>query len=128
MHFISFATIEWIDVFTRPLYKEVTIESLKYCQNNKGMTLYAWCLMTNHVHLIISSDGSNKQEDIIQDFKKYTAKRCLELIEGNTSESRKNWMLWIFESAGRKNSNNSKFQFWRQDNHPIELDTNAIMD
>ena len=80
------------------------------------MILYAWCLMTNHIHMIISSDGKNKQEDIIRDFKKYTAKKCLELIEHNNSESRRNWMLWIFQAAGKKNSNNKNYQFWRQDN------------
>ena len=128
LHFISFATVEWIDVFTRPIYKEVIVESLKYCQQNKGMILYAWFLMTNHVHMILSSDGSNKQEDIIRDFKKFTSKRCLELIESNSIESRKNWMLWIFKSAGSINSNNTTYQFWRQDNHPIELDSNKLMD
>ncbi len=38
-------------------------------------------------------------------------------------------MLWIawpdlisgFKRAGEKNSNNKYFQFWQQDNHPIEL-------
>ena len=128
LHFISFATVEWIDVFTRPLYKEVIIESLKYCQEKKGMILYAWCLMTNHMHMILSSDGKNKQEAIIRDFKKYTSKRCLDLIENNESESRRNWMLWMFKSAGEKNSNNSNYQFWRQDNHPIELDSNKLME
>ena len=128
LHFISFATVEWIDVFTRSIYKEVIIDSLKYCQENKGMILYAWCLMTNHIHMIISSDGKNKQEDIIRDFKKHTSKKCLELININAGESRRNWMLWIFQSAGKKNSNNKKYQFWRQDNHPIELDTNYMMD
>jgi putative transposase len=76
--------------------------------------------------MIISSNGENKQEDIIRDFKKYTSKRCLELIESN-NESRKNWMKWIFGSAGKRNSNNTKYQFWRQDNHPIELDSNKMM-
>ena len=128
LHFISFATVEWIDVFTRPLYKDVIVESLKYCQKKKGLILYAWCLMTNHVHMIISSTGISKQEDIIRDFKKYTSKKCLELIRENNSESRKNWMLWMFNSAGKKNSNNKAYQFWRQDNHPIELDTNEMMD
>ena len=128
LHFISFATVEWVDVFTRPVYKEVIVESLKYCQQNKGMVLYAWCLMTNHVHMILSSNGSNKQEDIIRDFKKFTSKRYLELIESNSNKSRRNWMLWIFKSAGGKNSNNTTYQFWRQDNHPIELDSNKLMD
>lgn len=127
LHFISFATVEWIDVFTRPIYMEVILDSLSYCQKYKGMILYTWCLMTNHIHMIISSDGKNKQEDIIRDFKKCTSKKCLELIESN-NESRKNWMMWIFQSAGKKNSNNTNYQFWRQDNHPIELDSNIMME
>jgi putative transposase len=124
LHFISFATVEWIDVFTRPVYKDIIVDSLKYCQLHKGMIVYAWCLMTNHLHLIMSSDGRNRQEDIIRDFKKFTSKRCLELIESNEQESRRSWMLWIFKSAGQKNINNTFYQFWRQDYHPIELDTN----
>ena len=128
LHFISFATVEWIDVFTRPIYKEVILDSLKYCQENKGMILYAWCLMTNHMHMILSSDGRNKQEDIIRDFKKHTSKKCLEMIKSSSTESRRNWMLWMFQSAGKKNNNNKNYQFWRQDNHPIELSTNEMMD
>ena len=92
-------------------------------------------VMMNHVHLILSSDRSNKQEDIIRDFKKFTSKRCLELIERNSNESRKNClpageagMLWIFKSADSKNSNDTTYKFWRQDNHPGELDSNKIMD
>ena len=27
----------------------------------------------------------------------------------------------LFGYFGKKNSNNRKYQFWRQDNHPIEL-------
>lgn len=53
LHFLTFAVVEWIDVFTRNEYKDVLIESLKYCQKQKGLLLYAYCIMTNHVHLII---------------------------------------------------------------------------
>jgi len=128
LHFITFAVVEWVDMFTRTIYKDVLIDSLKYCQENKGLLLYAWCIMSNHVHLIISSKEGVKQEDIIRDFKKHTSKQLLKLIEENKKESRKNWMLWIFRKAGEKNSNNKHYQFWRQDNHPIELSTNKIME
>ncbi len=128
LHFITFAVVEWVDVFTRRVYKNVLIDSLKYCQANKGLLLYAWCIMSNHVHLIISSKEGYKQEDLIRDFKKYTSKAVLKLLEENKQESRKNWMLWIFKKAGERNSNNKNYQFWRQDYHPIELSTNKIME
>ena len=128
LHFLSFATVEWVDVFTRTMYKDVIVDSLKYCQENKGLLLYAWVIMTNHVHLIISSKEGIKQEDIIRDLKKHTSKQLLKLIEENSRESRRNWMMRTFKRAGEKNSNNKYYQFWRQDNHPIELTTNEMME
>ena len=37
--------VDWVDLFTRASYKEVIVESLRYCQQHKGLELYAWCLM-----------------------------------------------------------------------------------
>ncbi|MBK7879958.1 MAG: transposase [Saprospiraceae bacterium] len=121
IYFVSFATVDWVDVFTRQEYKDIFIDSLKYCQKNKGMIIHAWCLMTNHVHLIFSSNEKGKHSDILRDLKKYTSKKLLESIISNPHESRKEWMLNILSNAGRNNSNNKKFQFWQQDNHPIEI-------
>ena len=55
LYFVSFATVNWIDVFSRQAYRDIFLESLVYCQENKGMELYAYCIMTNHVHLIIGT-------------------------------------------------------------------------
>ena len=54
-HFVTFAIVGWIDVFSRECYKEIFVNSLKYCQENKGLKLHAWVIMTNHVHLIVNS-------------------------------------------------------------------------
>ena len=117
VYFVSFATINWIDVFTRRLYKESIVESLNYCIQNKGLVVYAWVIMSNHVHLIISSNG-NPMEDILRDLKKFTSKAIITAITENQQESRKAWMLWMFERVGQKNGNNSKYQFWQQHNQP----------
>jgi putative transposase len=121
-HFVTFTVVGWIDVFSRERYKELFVESLKYCQENKGMILHAWVIMTNHVHLIISSD-SNKLENIVRDLKKYTSKQILKSIEENNAESRKEWMMNIFSYAGKGNRNNKEYQFWKQDYHPIVLNS-----
>ena len=82
--------------------------------------------MTNHVHLIMSSD-TNKLEYIVRDLKKYTGKQIIKSIQENSSESRKEWMLNIFAYTGKNNNNNKEYQFWKQDYHPIQLDTVAKM-
>ena len=120
IYFVSFATVNWIDVFTRPIYKDIVVESLNYCIENKGLVVYAWVIMSNHVHLVIETK-QNPLEDILRDLKKYTAKKIVNEIENNPEESRKGWMLWMFQRAGQRNSNNESIQFWQQHNQPIEL-------
>ena len=124
IHFITFAVVEWVDVFTRKEYADMVVESLQFCQQEKGLILYAWCLMSNHLHLIIAAKEGHNLSDILRDFKKFTSYKITKAIEASKTESRRNWMLWIFQSAGQQNKRNKKYQFWRQNNHPKELETN----
>lgn len=126
-YFITFGIVNWIDVFTRALYRNILVDSINYCIDQKGLVVYAWVIMTNHVHMIIGTDG-DKMQDIIRDLKKFTSKKILKAIEENPKESRREWMLGMFEAAGKKNSNNKKYQFWQQHNHPIALTDNRIID
>ncbi len=126
-HFITFATVQWVDALSRPAYKNVIIDSLRYCQQSKGLVLHAYVIMNNHVHLIASAKNGFNLSDILRDMKKHTAKTLLKEIQNN-QESRRGWMLWLFKSAAKDNTNNKYFQFWQQDNRPIELSTNEMMD
>ena len=76
---------------------------------------------------MVESSNEVPIEDIFRDMKNtHTSKSILQAIEENPQESRKEWMLWMFERAGKKNSNNSKYQFWQQHNQPEELSTKAF--
>ncbi len=120
VHFVTFAVVDWVDVFTRQMYCDIVVESLRYCQNEKGLLLHAWCIMSNHIHLAISATNNNPS-DILRDFKKFTAKKIIEAIKNNPKESRKDWMIGIFRKHGQINSRNTEHQFWQQDNHPKEM-------
>jgi len=128
LYFVTFTVIQWIDVFVRREYCDIILDSLKYCQKNKGLEVYAYCIMSSHLHMIIGRSGDLKMEDIIRDFKKYTAAKILQAITSNSTESRRNWLLSKFSEAGAKNSHNTRYQFWQQHSHPIELNTNEIME
>ncbi len=117
IYFVSFAVVGWVDVFTRKEYRDIIIESLQHCQENKGMVIYGWCIMTNHLHLIISAKEDNVS-NILGDYKKITSKKLISSILANPGESRREWMIKIFKEAGEKNSRNSNYQFWQQDNQP----------
>ena len=120
LYFVSFAVVNWIDVFIRPEYNEIIVESLTYCKNNIGLELYCWCIMSSHVHLIFSAKDNNP-EIILGRFKEYTAKQLVKAIHDNQQESRKEWLLWMFKRAASKSSNVTTYQFWQHNNQPIEL-------
>lgn len=67
LYFVSFAVVEWVDVFTRSEYKDKFLESLRFCQKEKGLVVHAWCIMTNHVHFILSKKSDQKLEFIIRE-------------------------------------------------------------
>ncbi|MES2109351.1 MAG: transposase [Bacteroidota bacterium] len=120
LYFVSFAVVNWIDLFTRNEYKDIMLDSFRHCQQHKGLDIYGWCIMSSHIHMIVGTHG-DKLENIMRDMKKHTSKTLREAIKNHPQESRREWMLWMMELAGKKNSQNTGFQLWQQDNHPIEL-------
>jgi len=127
LYFVSFAVVNWLDVFTRNKYKDILVDSLEYCQLQKGMEIIAWCIMTNHVHLIFRSVKGQHPSLLLGDFKRYTSKEIVKAIQGNPKESRKEFLLEKFKNAAQKSSNVYKYQFWRHDNKPIELWSNKVI-
>ncbi|MDQ3016538.1 MAG: transposase [Bacteroidota bacterium] len=119
LYFVTFTVVDWVDIFSRKIYRDIIIESLKYCIANKGLRLWGYVVMTNHMHAIISSDRNNLS-DIIRDFKRHTASQSLKLINLHL-ESRRNWLDKRFEFAARAHQRSSDHQFWMHDNHPVML-------
>lgn len=126
IHFITFAVVEWVDVFTRKDYRDMVLDSIRFCQQEKGMLLHSWCIMSNHIHLVLSAKN-NDLSGLLRDFKKFTSKQLIAAIRNNPKESRREWMLDIFKREGAINSRNIEYQFWRQDNQPMELYSAAFI-
>lgn len=119
-YFVSFATVNWVDVFTREIYLGILADSLTYCRKNKGMELYAYVFMPNHVHLLLRSLNEDPS-GLMRDFKGFTSRKLIEAIKENPHESRKEYLLKQFKDAGAKASNVTKYQLWQQNNKPIEV-------
>ena len=96
--------------------KKVLIESLKYCQKEKGLEVYAYCIMTNHNHMIWKGAGEIGLAQIIRDFKKFTSKRILNIIEEEPESSRK-WMHNYFEDVCKHLKREQKYKVWKDGYH-----------
>ncbi len=120
LYFISFAVINWIDLFIRKEYKDIVLDSWRFCQKEKGLEIYGWCIMSSHVHMIVGTTG-RPLEKTIGEMKSFTSRSLRKAIEDNVGESRKEWLIEMMKQAGLDNNNNNDWQLWQQHNQPIEL-------
>ncbi|QCK15796.1 REP-associated tyrosine transposase [Mangrovivirga cuniculi] len=128
MYFVTCTVVFWIDLFTRKEYKHVLLDTLGYYQEKRGLIIHAYCIMSSHIHMIISS--SRKEETlsaIMRDFKKLSNKRIISEI-GRINESRSEWLLRAFNRAGSKLKRITTNKIWMDGNHPIELDNNKMIE
>ncbi len=126
IYFVTCTVVHWIDLFTRKEFKHLILDSLKFCQKEKGMIIYGWVLMPSHLHMIIGSEGKDLS-GIIRDFKKHTAREIVKEC-GKINESRKTWLLRAFRQSADSLKRISKNKVWQDGNHPIHLDRTSLME
>jgi putative transposase len=119
--YLTLNVVDWIDIFIRPVYKQVIVESLNYFIDKKGLTVYAWCLMTNHLHLMVQANQGFGLSSLINDLKKFTSRLILEDIDVEP-DSRREWMLEKFQHASNSLKLLEKFQVWQTSINPIYID------
>ena len=127
LYFVILTTVGWIDVFTRAIYCDEIVKNLNYSIDNKKLKVFAFCIMPSHIHLIAKTEDDVSLSDMLRDFKSYT-KQIIKMIEESATESRREWLLYMFEFYGNKNAHNVKYQFWEQHNHAFDLFSNKFID
>ena len=126
LYFVTLTVTDWIDVFTRRIYNDFIIENLAWCQQHKKLNIYAYVIMTNHIHLVANAENGSLG-DVLRDFKTYSSKELVKMIRDNPSESRRDWMIKAFEKAGKYNPLNKNHQFWQNGNYPVLLYSAAVI-
>ena len=118
-YFMTLTAVEWVDAFMRKEHKEILCNSLNHCVNEKGLEIFAYVIMSSHMHLIARAKNENLS-DVMRDFKKYTSGVLLKDYRIN-KESRRDWMLDIFKKGGSVQKKKSKNQLWQYNNHAEEV-------
>jgi REP element-mobilizing transposase RayT len=126
-YFLTMTVTGWIDVFISKNCKLLIMDSLKYCQENKGLVIFGYCLMSNHIHMIASVEGDYTLSEIIRDFKKYTSKAIINELK-NSPGIKKIWMLEYFKKEGMNNKKIRNYKFWQEGNHAEMIQSNKFFD
>ncbi len=113
-YFVTFTVVQWIPLFTRKPYFDILIDSLQFCRRHKGLRVYAYAILDNHLHLVVAGD---KLTGIIRDFKSYTAKLLIVRLE----QDQKTWVLNQFQYHKQPNKTKSAYQVWQEGFHPQQI-------
>ncbi|MEZ4986777.1 MAG: transposase [Saprospiraceae bacterium] len=123
-HFLTLTTVGWIDIFTRQVFRDLFLDSIRYCQREKGLVINAWVIMSNHVHLVARTEEPHRLSDVLRDMKKFTARKITEEISGDAKyESRREWLAYLTRFFAKHNARNHEHQLWQQYNCPMEVNT-----
>jgi putative transposase len=118
---LTLKTVDKIDVFVRPAYKQIIADALNYFITAQGLTIYCWCLMSSHLHLVIRTQDGTAPAYFERDFKKFTTPAILKTIEMEM-DFRRDWMMRHFEEYGRSLRRLEKFHLWQNCSSPLRID------
>jgi putative transposase len=127
-YFVTLTTVGWVDVFTRSVYAELLINNLQHCQREEALEIYSYVVMPSHLHLIAKRNNERELSELLGRFKSFTAKKILKDIEVNMNESRREWLLFVFNYFAGKSNQYKAYHFWQTNNHPTPLYSNEVID
>lgn len=123
--YLTFNTVDWVDVFIRPAYKQIITDALNYFIEKKGFTVYSWCLMTNHLHLLAKAKDGSGLAMIEKEFKKMTTNHIMEAFDLEP-ELRRDWIMQRFENFSQSLKKIEKFQLWQSCSNPAFIDFKQV--
>ncbi|NUN22292.1 MAG: hypothetical protein HUU09_02340 [Candidatus Jettenia caeni] len=113
IYYLTFTVRNWYYLFDRHHRFEILADSLMYCQKHKGLTLYAYVFMLNHIHLIALAPDMIA---FVRDFKKFTSKE----MQKNIIATEPN-VLRLFDRG------NGTYEFWEKTNMPKVIKSEAYV-
>ncbi len=126
-YFVTCTVVQWVDLFTRKEYKDIIVESLNYCIAHKGLVLYGWVLMSNHIHFVGYCQEPYRMSDFLRDFKKHTSKQLAHAIQ-NIPESRREWLLDKFSFEARRTGRAENYKIRKDNNHAVDMATHDVVE
>jgi REP element-mobilizing transposase RayT len=127
IYFVTMTIVGWINLFDREVYKEVVVNNLKYCQEKENLEIFAYVIMSNHIHMVCRRFNSDLTE-LLGRFKSFTSKQFIKEIEEDSNESRREWLLFLFKKYANMNKQYKGYHIWQYTNHPVLLYTNSVID
>ena len=119
-HFLTCTIVGWLPVFTRPETVQIVLDSWRFLQAERRLTLYGYVILENHLHLIASSPDLGKE---VKNFKSFTARQIIDLLKLRQATVLLDQLEW----RKRRYKIESKYQLWQEGSHPQLIQSEEMM-
>jgi REP element-mobilizing transposase RayT len=119
--FVTSSIVEWLPVFTTAACCNILVNSLLHCRANKGLKIYAWVILDNHFHAILSGPDLSST---LRGLKGFTAQALIEQIR----TEKRDWLLNQLAYYCKAHKTRSERQVWQEGSHPQEIETDDMME
>jgi REP element-mobilizing transposase RayT len=125
-YFVTITIVGWVDIFTRLKQRYIIMNALNYCQEQKGLEIYAYCIIPSHIHLLCKAKEGYLLSNIMRYFKKFTSKQIIETII-NFPKSRREWLLDFFNKACEHLKRTQTYKVWQDGYHAEICSSNTFI-
>jgi REP element-mobilizing transposase RayT len=119
-YFMTSSFVKGYPLFADPGVAAIVLDGLEFLQTRRQVTLYAYVLMENHLHIVIGGDELSEK---IRHFKSYSAKKILNLLK----QKCRTRLLQQLANAKLNHKTTSTYQVWQEGFHPKQIVGDAMM-
>ncbi len=119
-YFLTCTAVGWLPVFARPKAVEIVLDSWRFLQHHRRLTIYGYVVLENHVHLIASASDLAKE---IGDFKSFTARQIIDSLRAAKEVS----FLEQLRSHMLRHKSDREYQLWQEGSHPQQIGDEEMM-
>ena len=116
--FITITCLNWIPLLQEDRFKDIIVESLSFLSLSNRVSIYAFVIMSNHMHLIWQIMGENERQAVQRDFLKFTGQQILKILRNEKSPLQDDLLV---------NAKDRKYQVWERNSLSIPLWSDKVM-
>jgi putative transposase len=87
LYFVTTKAVDYTHLFKRDVVKRLLADTLDHMQLWRDITLYAFVIMPNHLHLIIQCPPHKPLKDCVRDYKKHVSDRLIRQYRAEDNQS-----------------------------------------
>ncbi|OAI40479.1 transposase [Planctomycetaceae bacterium SCGC AG-212-D15] len=119
-YFMTSTIVGWLPIFTRPEAVNIILESWRFLQAKRGLTIYGYVILENHLHWIACSENLSAD---VGDSKSFTARQIIDFLQTRGEVS----LLEQLSFFCARHKVDQYHQLWQEGSHPEQIQGDEMM-